>query len=159
MISKLRSCSKTEIPDALMFDHEMLREKLIRAAAEPGRIGEAAERVAQLCLLHFASEEENVFRAIDLLNGLAPELARSNMAAALPIIARISAQHLTMRGDDHPVNAAIEELLREANNEENEEIRELVSDLRDHEEIEDQVMYPTLLFADAYLRDSLRNRI
>ncbi len=157
MNSNLLSCAKLEIPEALTLDHEMLRAELLKAAREPGRIGKAAEQVAQLCLRHFAEEEEQVFRAIGLLHDLASDRVRSRSTTGAPLIVRLSAQHLAMHGDDRPINSAIEALLQAARLEKNKEIAELVHSLREHETIENQVMYPTLLFIDRSVRNSLEN--
>jgi len=157
MNSNLLSCAKLDIPEALTLDHEMLRAGLLKAAKQPGRIGKAAERVAQLCLAHFAEEEQQVFRATGLLHDLASDRVQSRSAAAAPMIAQLTARHLAMRGDDQPITAAIEALLQEAREEKNEEIAELVHSLKEHETIENQVMYPTLLFIDKSVADSLGN--
>ena len=156
MDSKLRLCQKLEIPDALMSDHDVLRERLMRATTVPGRIGIAAERASQFWLLHFAEEEEEVFRAIELLKELEQAGEQGEQPTTLfPIIARISAKHLAMRDRHHPIHATLEELQQVARDEGNDIICELVDDLRKHEQIEDQVMYPTLMFADASARGKL----
>lgn len=155
MDSHLLTCEKVQIPEALMHDHEILRTALIRATSEPGPIGIAAERVAQLCLPHFAEEEESVSRATGLLHDLATDRGRAEMAGVAPIIARFSAQHIAMRDRHQPIIAAIEGLLQEARKQENMEVIELVHMLRYHEKIENQVMYPTLLFVDKSVTERL----
>jgi len=148
MNSQLLSCGKLQIPNALKHDHEVLASELIRVASVPGPVGIAAERVAQLCLPHFAEEEESVSRATALLNDLATDGDREEMATVAPMIARFSAQHIAMRDQHQPIIAAIEELLQEARDEGNMEVVRLVYKLKYHEKIENQVMYPTLLFVD-----------
>lgn len=155
MDSKLLSCGKLQIPEALTLDHEQLRAELMRAAKEPGRLGEAAERVAGLCLAHFAQEEENIFRAFGMLHDLASDRVPPNMAASARTIAQFSAQHLALRDQHQSINAAVEELLQEAHKEENEEIAQLVRNLRGHEKIEDEMMYPTVLLIGKSVRASL----
>lgn len=157
MDSQLLSCEKLQIPEALKHDHDALRSELIRAAAVPGEIGLAAERVAQLCFPHFAEEEESVRRATGLLNDLATDGERADMATVAPMIARFSAQHIAMRDRHQPINAAIEVLLQEARKQENMEVVELVHKIRYHEKIENQVMYPTLLFIDKSVTQRMAN--
>ncbi len=157
MNSNLLSCAKSEMREALTLEHDMLRAGLLKVAKEPGRIGKAAERVVQLCLRHFAEEEQQVFRVIGLLHDLASDGVRSRSVAVTPMIAELSAHHLAMRGNDQPINAAMEALLQEARQETNKEIAELVHSLREHETIENNVMYPTLLFIDKSVTDSLGN--
>lgn len=67
MNSKLLSYESLQLPQALTLEHEELRADLIKAAAVPGRIGKAAERVEGLCAAHFAKEEESIFRAFGQL--------------------------------------------------------------------------------------------
>ena len=141
--SKLLSYEKLRIPEALTLDHEELRVALIRAAAEPGRIGKAAERVANLCLAHFGKEEEDIFRAFGLLHDLASDRARPDMAAMARMIAQFSAQHDALRDHHRSIDAAVENLLQHARKEENKEIAELVFNLRDHEKIENEVPHGT----------------
>lgn len=145
MDSNLFSCGKLEIPEALKRDHEQLRGGLMRAAKEPGRIGEAAGRVAGLCLPHFAQEEDDIFRVFELLRDPDSDRVPPNMAASARRIAQFSAKHLALRSQHQSINAAVEVLLREARKEGNEEIAELIHTLRGHEKIEDEMMYPTVL--------------
>jgi predicted hydrolase (HD superfamily) len=156
MNAQLLSCGKLEIPEALKHDHSVLAAELIRAISEPGQIGIAAERVAQLCLPHFAEEEESVSRATGLLHDLATDRERAGMATMAPIIARFSAQHIAMRDQHQPITAALEALLQEARKEENMAIVGLVYKIKYHEKIENQVMYPTLLFVDRSVKQSLK---
>lgn len=146
MNSKLLSTyEKLQIPEALTLDHEELRAELIRAAREPGRIGKAAERVVRLCHAHFAKEEENIFRAFGLLHDLASDRVRPDMAAVAQMIAQFSTQHDTLHEQHQAINIAVDKLLQEARKQENKEIAELVRDLRNHEKIENEVVYPTVL--------------
>jgi hypothetical protein len=139
----------------LAFDHDALRAGLARAVIEPGPIGEAATRVARLCRAHFAKEEENVSYAFGLLHDLESNDVRPNKEAIAPMIAHFSAQHLALRGHHQSIHVAIEELLQEARNEGNIKIAELVHNLRYHEKIENEVVYPTMLFINNSVRQSL----
>ena len=151
----LLSCGKFEIPEALALDYEALRAGLNRAATQPGSIGEAAKRVAQLCRTHFAKEEEHVSYAFGLLHDLESNDVRPNTAAVAPMIAQFSAQHLALRGHHQSIHLAIEELLQEARIADNKEVAELVYNLRDHEKIENEVVYPTMLLINGSVRESL----
>jgi len=155
MDSKFHSCATLEIHEALLIDHKILSDGLLRAAAELGRIGEMAGRVAQVCLPHFAEEEKGVFRAIRLLNDSDSDRVRSDMEPATQMIAQLSAQHLAIRGHRQAINATIEALLHEASKQENKAICDLVHFLRDHEYMENQLMYPALQFAGEAVRRRL----
>jgi hemerythrin superfamily protein len=155
MNSHLLTCGKFEIPDALTLDHEELRTELIKAAIEPGRIGIAAKRVAHFYLPHFAREEQMIFSAFGLLQDLAAERVLPDMAPVAPMIALFSAQHRVLLDPHQSINAAVEELLQEARKEKKTEIADLVYKLRNHEKIEDEVMYPTVLLIGRSVRDAL----
>ena len=45
-------------PDSLRLEHEQLHARLAEAAAQPGRIGEAARTVANIMHPHFLREDE-----------------------------------------------------------------------------------------------------
>ncbi|MBI4292401.1 MAG: hypothetical protein HY661_13070 [Betaproteobacteria bacterium] len=155
MKSNLLSCGKLDIPEALTLDHEKISAELLRASKEPGAIGKAAKRVTELCLPHFAKEEKNVFHAFGVLHDLMAERVRPDMAAVMPLVAQFSAQHYALNDHHQSIKAALDELLQEARKEENQEISQLVYTLRNHERIEDELMYPTVLLIDGSFRQSL----
>ena len=141
----LSTYQKLQIPEALTLEHEELRAELIRWAREPGRIGKAAERVARLCDAHFAREEGNISRAFGMLHDMASDRVQPEMAAVAKIIAQFSTQHNALHGQHQSLDAAIQNLLQEARKGKNEEIADLVATLRDHERIEEEVVFPTVL--------------
>ncbi len=60
-----------------------------------------------------------------------------------------------MASDHHKlINAAIEELLQQARKKENKTIARVAHALRDHENAEDEVMYPTIVAIGQSLRES-----
>lgn len=71
------------------------------------------------------------------------------------MIAQFSAQHYALHDHHQSIKAALDELLHEARKEEYEEITQLVYTLRNHERIEDEAMYPTVLLIDGSVRESL----
>lgn len=145
MGSKLLSYGKLEIPEALTLEHEELQAKLTRAAAKPGRIGKAAARVARLCRAHFAKEEENIFRVFGLLHALASDRVQPEMAAEARMAVQLSARQDALSKHHRLINAAIEKLLQQGREDEDNEIVELAAEISDHERIEDEVTYPAVL--------------
>ncbi len=77
------------IPETLIRAHEELCEELARATVQPGLIGQVAKRVEELCVPHFAMEEETIFRVFGLLHDLATERIRPDVVVALPIISEL----------------------------------------------------------------------
>ena len=155
MDSNLLSYGRLGIPEALIRAHEELCEALARATMESGQIGKAAKQVEELCMRHFAKEEETIFRVFGLLNDLATDRVRPDKAAVRPIISEISAHREISRDHHLLIDGAIEELLRQARKQKNKAIAKVAHALRDHERGEDEVMYPTILSIGQSLRESL----
>jgi hypothetical protein len=153
--SKFPSNGLIKDPDALRLDHDEIRAELARATLEPGSIGTAAMRVARCCLPHFEHEEKAVFPALDLLHDLSLGNVRPEMADVLPLISEFSARHDAL-GDQHQsIISAVEALLQAANKEKNREIADFAYNLRLHERIEDEVIYPTVMLIGNYVRERL----
>jgi len=71
MKSKLQGLSIFRILEAMRLGHDEMRAELVRATSVPGRIGEAASRVAELCLPHFGREEETVYPVFGMMSEFA----------------------------------------------------------------------------------------
>ena len=144
------------IPAALRLDHDELRAVLVCATAEPGPIGKAAMRLAQLCLPHFEQEENIVFPVFGLLNELASGDVSPEMADLLPLI---YAFHAGQLGKEHQsIDAAIKALLQAARAEDCAQIVEFANKLQVHEQVEDAVIYPAVVLIGKYLRQRLWRR-
>ena len=144
------------IPAALRLDHDELRTVLVCATAEPGPIGKAAMRLAQLCLPHFEQEEHIVFPVFGLLNELASGDIRPEMADLLPLIYAFHAGHLSK--EHQSIDAAIGALLRAAQAEDCAQVIEFANKLQVHEQVEDAVVYPAVVLIGKYLRHRLGRR-
>lgn len=155
MDGNLRTCGTLGIPQTLMLAHEQLCAQLARAAMESGQVGKAAKRVEELCVPHFAKEEEIIFPVFGLLHDLATDRVRPEMAAALPMISGLSARRDASRDHHRLIDMAIEELLQQARKDKSKTIANVAHALRDHERAEDEVMYPAILSIGQSLRESL----
>jgi hypothetical protein len=143
------------IPEALRLGHDEMRAELVRATAMPGPIGEAAKRVAELCLPHMEREEESVFPVFGLLRDLAEGRVRPEMADVLPLISTFSAWRDRLGDEHYSIAPAIHALLLAAYKEDNREIVEFTYNLRMHERMEDQVIFPTVLLIGNYVQERL----
>jgi hypothetical protein len=146
---------KLNVPDALRRGHDEARTELVRAAMQGGRIAKAAKRVAQLCLPHFEHEEKSVFPVLALLPYLAPENLRPEMMDVMPLISDFRAKHDALNDHHQSILAEIEELLQAAHKEKNREFAELAYNLRIHERVEDEVIYPAVVLIGGYLQEKL----
>ena len=148
---------KLNVPDALLRGHDEARAELVRATMEGGRIAKAAKRVADLCLPHFEHEERSVFPVLALL----PYLQRGNpqpeMMDVMPLISDFRAKHAALNDHHQSILTAIEALLQAAHEEKNREFAEFAYNMRIHETIEDEVIYPTVILIGRYLEEKLAN--
>lgn len=146
---------KLTVPDALLLAHGEARAELVRANMEGGAIATTAKRVAQICLPHFEFEEKAVFPVLALLPHLSPGNLRPEMVDALPLISQFRAKHEALNDQHLALLAAIEALLHAAHKQKNREIAEFAYNLRVHEKIEDEVIYPTVVLIGTYLQEKL----
>jgi hemerythrin superfamily protein len=148
---------KLIVPDALLRGHDETRAELVRATMEDGRIAEAARRVAELCLPHFEHEEKSVFPVLALLPYLERGNLRPEMMDVVPLISDFSAMHDELNDHHQSILAAIEALLQAAHKEKNREFAEFAYNLRVHERVEDEVIYPTVILIGKYLQEKRQN--
>ena len=77
------------------------------------------------------------------------------MADVLPLISDFSARHNALDKQHQAIISAVEALLQAANKEKNREVADFAYNLRVHEKIEDEVIYPTVMLIGNYLRERL----
>ena len=138
---------------ALAQDHEEIRDGLARATREPGLLGEAASRVPQLCLQHFDVEERSVFPAFAIIHEVILENLDPEKVRILPLIEQFNRAHDVLARQHKAMAAAIEALWQAAYEEGNEEIAEFARRLRNHERLESEVLYPTVLMIGKFLQE------
>ena len=155
MNPKFQWNSKLNMPQALRLSHDEVRAEFVRATSVPGRIGEAAERVAELCLPHFEREEETVFPVFGILHDLASGEFRPEMAEVLPLISDFSAKHRALDEQHQAIGSAVWALLVAAHKEDNREIAEFAYCLRSHERLEHEILYPTVFLIREYVQQRL----
>ena len=148
---------KLHAPDALLRVHDEARAELVRATMEGGRIAKAAKRVAQLCLPHFEHEEKSVFPVLALLPNLERGNLQPEMMDVMPLISDFRAKHDTLNDHHQSILAAIEDLLQAAHMEKNREFAEFAYNMRIHERVEDEVIYPTVVLIGTYLQEKRPN--
>ncbi len=155
MYSKFEWQGIFKIPEALRLGHDEVRAELVRATSMPGRVGEAAGRLAGLCLPHLEREEETVFPVFGLLRDLASGKVRPEMADILPLVSAFGAWRDSLDDDHRSTAPAIQALLLAAHQEDNREIVEFTYCLRMHERLEDEVIFPTVFLIGNYVQERL----
>ena len=145
--------AKLNVPSALQRDHDDARTEFVRATAEGGRIAKASKRVAKLCLPHFEHEERTVFPILALLPYLAPENLQPEMMDVMPLISEFRAKHDAIVDHQQSILAAIDELMHAAHKHKNREFAEFAHNLKNHEDIEAELIYPTVILIGNYLQE------
>jgi hypothetical protein len=148
---------KLNVPKALQRDHDDARAEFVRATTEGGRIAKAGKRVAQLCLPHFEHEEKKVFPVLALLPYLAPENLQPEMMDVMPLISELRAKQDAIADHHQEILEAIDELMLAAHKQKNREFAEFAHNLKNHEDIETELIYPTVLLIGNYLQDRFAN--
>jgi hypothetical protein len=145
---------KTPIP--LQSEHQALHAEIIQAAKLEGRTGKATRLVARLIERHFAKEEEFALPPLGLLPALAQGTIEPQMAAAITLATKLHDQLPDLLAEQRVIVAALEELMAAAEDEGHTELVEFAERLMLHEEIEQQVSYPTAILIGKYLQLRLK---
>lgn len=147
------------IPPSLQREHEELHADLGRAERQPGRIGEAARRVARILHPHFLREDEYAIPPLGLLVRLARGEVTPEMATALPLVARLKEELPLMLQEHQAIRGALRELSEAAEAEHNEEFVRLAGDLMVHAQMEEDVLYPAAVLVGEFLSLKFRERV
>lgn len=143
-------------PNALKSEHQELYAEIKRAARLDGSTGKAAQLAARLLERHFASEEAFALPPLALLPTLAQGTLEQEMAAAITMAAKLHDELPDLLAEQRAIFAALEELMAAAESEGHAELVGLAEQLMQHEEIEQQVHYPTAILIAKYLQLRLK---
>ena len=122
---------------------------------EPGLVGEAASRVAQLCLQHFDVEERSVFPAFALIHEVILANLHPEKVRILPLIEQFNRAHDVLARQHKAMVEAVEALWEAAYEDGNTEVAEFARRLRKHERLESEVLYPAVLMIGKFLQEIL----
>jgi hypothetical protein len=147
---------KTPIP--LRSEHQALSAEIAKAARLERRTGVAAQLCFRLIEQHFAKEEAFALPLLGLLPALAQGTIEPQMAAAITLAAKLRDQLPDLLAERRVIAAAVEELMAAAEDEGHAELVEFAEKLLLHEEIEQQVSYPTAILIGKYLQLRLKTQ-
>lgn len=147
---------KTPIP--LRSEHQALSAEIAKAARLERRTGVAAQLCSRLIEQHFAKEEAFTLPLLGLLPALAQGTIEPQMAAAITLAAKLRDQLPDLLAERRVIAAAVEELMAAAEDEGHAELVEFAEKLLLHEEIEQQVSYPTAILIGKYLQLRLKTQ-
>ncbi len=97
-------------PESMKLEHEELHEELYAATQEPGEVGVAAQRVADLLHAHFEKEEEFALPPLGLLPALAAGASGPELKQVLSLTERLKADLPEMLAEHQGIVNALDEL-------------------------------------------------
>jgi hypothetical protein len=139
-------------PLSLRREHEELHADLARAGQVPGRIGEAARAVARIMHPHFLREDEYTMPPLSLLARLAKGAVTADMAAVLPLVARLKEELPMMIEEHRAIMGAVRELAVAAETEGDDKYIRFAAELMVHAQMEEEVLYPAAILVGEYVK-------
>jgi hypothetical protein len=141
-----------KVPEALQWEHDLMRQQLARAVAEGGRTGNAAEAVVQALHPHVVKEEDFALPALGLLRHLVGGRISPVMRGVIVMTDRLKAQYEQMLADHTRIVAAVQELAEAATQESKLEYVGFSKRLLLHMQTEEQLLYPAAILVGEYLK-------
>ncbi|HEX7124809.1 MAG TPA: hemerythrin domain-containing protein [Thermodesulfobacteriota bacterium] len=144
-----------EIPEPLKVEHEALHADLVEAIRAGGRVGAAAQAVADVLHPHFVREEEIAMPPLALLEPLAAGRVTPEMASALEMTDALKAELPRMLAEHGRIVKALEALADAGRAEARPEIVAFAEKLMLHAQVEEKVLYPASILVGEYLKARL----
>lgn len=141
-----------KIPESMKLEHEELHEELFAATQEPGEIGEAARRVADLLHEHFEKEEEFALPPLGLLPMLIEGTIGAGLEQVLSLTERLKADLPQMLAEHQAIVGALDVLKAAAENAGQPRYVRFAEKLKLHAQNEEQVSYPTAILIGEYIK-------
>lgn len=141
-----------EIPESMKLEHEELHQELYAATQEPGEIGEAAQRVADLLHEHFEKEEEFALPPLGLLPTLVSGESGAELGQVLRLTERLKADLPEMLAEHQAIVGALDGLRAAADRAGQSRYVRFAEKLKLHAQTEEQVSYPTAILIGEYIK-------
>lgn len=139
-------------PRALEVEHENIHRDLSKLITDGGKVGEAAQAVAEALHAHFRSEEQYAMPPLSLLAPLAEGKLEEGMFDIVPLVERLKSELPQMLVEHQAIIAALGNLKRAGDGEKNPAALSFVDRLTLHAQTEEQVYYPGAILVGDYLR-------
>lgn len=143
------------IPLPLKLEHEELHAELVALTKAPGKVGEAARRVATLLHPHFVKEEEFALPPLGLLSAAASGRITPEMRAVVTMTERLKEDLPHMLGEHRQVVGSLETLAEAGRAEKRPDAVRFAEKLRLHAEFEEQVLYPAAILVGEQVKARL----
>lgn len=148
--------SNIQIPPSVQAEHEAIHATLVEATQAPGRVGTAAQELAETLHPHFVREEQIALPPLGLLAPLAAgdHLPEGVVSEALTMTDALRSELPQMLEEHKKIRAAVEKLRLAAHAEQATKYEQLAEQLALHAQTEEEVLYP----AAALVGDLIRAR-
>ncbi|MBI2953379.1 MAG: hemerythrin domain-containing protein [Chloroflexi bacterium] len=140
------------IPQPLKLEHDELHVDLARATGVGGKVGEAAEAVAQILHPHFLKEEEFALPPLGLLSLLTKGDVTPEMGEVLAMTDRLKAEFPQMIDEHKAIVTALKNMSDVATKENKPEYARFAEKLILHAQTEEEVFYHTTLLIGEYVK-------
>ena len=144
-----------KIPASIRHEHESLHRELADVSLETGKVGAAARTLAQLMHPHFLREDEYAMPPLGLLARLARNEVTPDMAAVLPLVARLKAEMPLMIDEHRAIKGALRDLEEVAAAEGKTDIVDFAHRLALHAQSEEEILYPAAILVGDVLKQRL----
>jgi len=147
--------SQIRIPPAMRAEHAEIHGQLVAATKAPGKVGEAARKLAAILDPHFEREEQIALPPLGLLAPLSRGEFAPGMREVLPMTDALRAELPRMLEEHKAIHAATVQLGDVAKAEGNPAVERLADVLKGHAANEEEVSYPAALLVGDVVRARL----
>jgi hypothetical protein len=141
-----------QIPSSLEIEHQELHAELSRATKEPGKLGEAAQKVAGLLDPHFEKEEEFALPPLGLLSILAEGKVIPALKEVLAMTDKLKTELSQMLEEHKAIVVALANLVDQARIANKPEYERFAEKLTLHARNEEEVLYPASLLVGEFIQ-------
>ena len=134
------------------MEHEELHAELRKATKMPGKVGEAARKVAQVLHPHFERENELALPVIGVIRELAEEKASPDFPKALELFEKFKPEYEKMVQEHVEIVKALDELEKAAKKAKRVAVVNFARKLKLHAKTEEELTYPAVLMAGKLLK-------
>jgi hypothetical protein len=136
------------------LEHEELHKELRKATRMPGKLGEAARKVAQVLHPHFERENELALPVIGIIRELAEGKTSADFLKAHELAERFKTEYERMLQEHVEIVKALDELEKAARKARKMNVVDFARKLKLHAKTEEDLTYPAVLMAGKLLQKS-----
>ena len=139
-----------QVPGSLKSEHEAIHTALMRAAGEPGALGETARTVARILSGHMLREEKFALRPLGLLKALARGETPAELGEVIKLAQALRFEMPQMLDEHRQIAEALRLLASNAEAAGKPEYVALAEEIMMHAHLEEDVLYPAAMLVGKY---------